>query len=238
MLAWRSRAICVDDRAAEIPPDRVAAERQGQAGVLQPPRAEIGPEVEAGVGVGELALVDQQPDVHLAPLDRVLDPVERHHDRHDVRLIELERQVGGGQLARARRPGGPGARRVDRPGAVAWRPAGPVAVAHGGARAEERVVAPEIGVGVDRDRGHLELRAAGALVERLDIRQLVHVAQVAGVDLALRQRVEHERVVGVGAVGDADGAGHGVALSAWRLKSWMAGSCSRYSIRFALSSAA
>ena len=81
MLARRSRAIWSMTARPEVAPHRVAAERQGQAGVLQPPGAEVGPEVEAGVGVGELALVDQQPDVDLAPVDRVLDLVERHHHR-------------------------------------------------------------------------------------------------------------------------------------------------------------
>ena len=51
--------------------------------------------------------------------------------------------------------------------------------------------------------------APGALVERLDVGELVHVAEVAGVELPFRQRVEHEGVVGVGAVGDVDGLGHG-----------------------------
>ncbi len=58
---------------------------------------------------------------------------------------------------------------------------------------------------MDRDRGDLELAPPGALVERLDVGQLVDVAQVAGVDLAFGERVEHERVVGVGTVGDVDG---------------------------------
>jgi hypothetical protein len=56
---------------------------------------------------------------------------------------------------------------------------------------------------VDRDGGHLQLGSQGPLVERFNIRQLVHIAEIAGVELALRQRIEHERVVGVGAVGYA-----------------------------------
>ena len=85
MLARRSRAIWSMTAGAEVPPDGVAAERQGKAGVLHPPGAEIGPEVKPGVGVGELALVDQQPDIDLAPVDRVLDLVERHHHRRHSR---------------------------------------------------------------------------------------------------------------------------------------------------------
>ena len=41
-------------------------------------------------------------------------------------------------------------------------------------------------------------------VERLDVDQLVRELVVARVDLVVRQGVEHERVVGVGAVADAD----------------------------------
>ena len=74
---------------------------------------------------------------------------------------------------------------------------------------EERVAIGEMRVRVDRDRGHLELALERAAVERLDVLQLVHVVEVAGVDLPLGERVEHERVVGVGAVRDSDGAsGH------------------------------
>ena len=99
MLARRSRAIWSMTAAPEIPADRVAAQRKGQAGVLQPPGAEVGPEVKPGVGVGELALVDQQADIHVAPVDRVLDLVERDHDLDHVGLVELEREVGGGEHA-------------------------------------------------------------------------------------------------------------------------------------------
>ena len=41
-------------------------------------------------------------------------------------------------------------------------------------------------------------------VERLDVLQFVHELQVAGVDLVVGQGVEHEGVVRVRAVADAD----------------------------------
>ena len=71
-------------------------------------------------------------------------------------------------------------------------------------------MAPEIGVRVNGDRGHLQLSAPGALVEGLDVGELVQVPEIAGVELPFGERVEHEGVVGVGAVGDVDGAGHGL----------------------------
>ena len=51
--------------------------------------------------------------------------------------------------------------------------------------------------------------AAGATVEGLDVLQFMAKAQVAGVELVVRQGVEHEGVVGIGAVADGDQAGHG-----------------------------
>ena len=44
----------------------------------------------------------------------------------------------------------------------------------------------------------------GPAVERLDVLQFVAELQVAGVDLVVGQGVEHEGVVGIGAVADGD----------------------------------
>ena len=84
-----------------------------------------------------------------------------------------------------------------------------VAVAHGRAAPQQRVPVGEVGVGVDRHGGDLELAGQRAAVERLDVGELVRVAQLAGVELVVRERPEHEGVVGVGAVGDLDHLGHG-----------------------------
>src|SRR4029079_17719675 len=46
------------------------------------------------------------------------------------------------------------------------------------------------------------------LVKGLDSGQLVDVSETSGLDLPFRQRVEHERVVGIRAVGDVDGFSH------------------------------
>ena len=84
-----------------------------------------------------------------------------------------------------------------------------VAIAHRGAVRQQRVAVGQVGVGVDRDRGDLELTAHRALVQRLDVLQLVDVGEAFGVDLPGGERVEHERVVGIRAVGDVD-RGHRV----------------------------
>ena len=52
-----------------------------------------------------------------------------------------------------------------------------VPVAHRRAVREQGVLVGEVGVGVDRDGGDLELAAQRALVERLDVLQLVDVAR-------------------------------------------------------------
>ena len=57
-MSWTS----VTERAA----DGVAAERQGQAGLLMPPDAEIKDLLEAVAGVGELAFVDDEAGIELA----------------------------------------------------------------------------------------------------------------------------------------------------------------------------
>ena len=62
----------------------------------------------------------------------------------------------------------------------------------------------DIGVGVDAEGGDLVLTALGTLVERLDVFEDVLEAVGAGIDGAAGEAVEHERVVGVGAVGQAN----------------------------------
>src|SRR6185312_10311272 len=89
-----------------------------------------------------------------------------------------------------------------------------VTIAHGSAVREQRVAVGEVSVCVNGDRGDLELGAQRALVERFDILQLVDVAQIAGVNLPFGERVEHERVVGIGAVGDVNGGRHAGMITA------------------------
>ena len=79
-----------------------------------------------------------------------------------------------------------------------------VAVAHAGAAGAEEIVVGQIGVGVQADGRQLQLAGEGAAVERFDIDQLVAEFVIAGVDLAVGQGVEHEGVVRIGAMADAD----------------------------------
>src|SRR5829696_8672114 len=111
---------------------------------------------------------------------------------------------------------------------------------------------------MNRHGRDFKLLAEGALIEGLDIRQLVDILQIPGVHFAFRQGVEHECVVGIRAVGDVDDFRHGLftvvaeiagraeggaylsavsAPSASDLNSSSTGLCSRYSTRFAVVSA-
>jgi hypothetical protein len=60
---------------------------------------------------------------------------------------------------------------------------------------------------MNRDRRDLELAGQRTPVEGFNVGQLVDVAE-RGVDEALGERVEHERVVGVGGMADMDGLCH------------------------------
>ena len=146
------------------------------------------------------------------------DLVERHFDRREIRAqAEPQGEERAGQ--RARHGDRLRLERVDR-----LRLAGDdhraVAVAHARAARAEHVLVVQEGVGVDADRGQLQLALERAAVERLDVDQLVRELVVAGVDLVVRQGVEHEGVVRVGAVADADqllgqllGSSHTVLLA-------------------------
>jgi hypothetical protein len=84
---------------AERAADGVAAQGQHQAGGLAPPDAEIENLVEAAGGVGELALVDDEPGVEVARQNLRDDAIEGDGDGLDLRVEDLEREIGGGEGA-------------------------------------------------------------------------------------------------------------------------------------------
>ncbi len=106
----------------------------------------------------------------------------RHRPRDDdLQLREL--------LARQR-----GGRDDDRP--VAGADACPVR--------EQRVVLLHEGVRRERERRHLEPARPRPLVQGLDVGEDLLEVVAASVDALGRERPEHERVVGIGAMADAD----------------------------------
>ena len=146
----------------------------------------------------------------LARFGDVENLVERHDDVLKVLAqAHAEGEKRGGQ--RAGHGDRLAAERIERDG-LAGDDHRPVVVAHAGAAGAEDVLVGQVGVGVQADGGQLQLALEGPAVERFDIDQLVRELEIAGVDLVVRQGVEHEGVVGIGAVADADerlGGGQG-----------------------------
>src|SRR5439155_21375313 len=79
-----------------------------------------------------------------------------------------------------------------------------VAITHAATARKQSVLVGEVSEGVDADGSDFKFAAEGAAVERLDVLQFVAELQLAGVELVMGEGVEHEGVVGVGAVADAD----------------------------------
>ena len=193
----------------EVTAHHVPAERQRQPRLRAPPLAQVDPEPQPAVGVGKLALVDQQSRVCAAGRHVVFDLIERHDHMPGGGLKQLEREKRRGELTGhgdAHRAGAEGSPRIDGPGGTRH-DARSVAVPEARAVGEQRVPLSEVRIGVQRDRRDLELAPERAPVQRFDVAQLVDVAPAAGVDLAGRERPEHERVVGIGAMRQMDRAG-------------------------------
>jgi hypothetical protein len=157
--------------------------------------------VQTALGECQLAFVNQESEIDVPTLNAILDLVERGRDRLEIRLVELEGEIGAGERSRNRHalP----LHVVACRGAAADESRS-VAIPHGSAVREKRVAVAEISVCVNGDRRHLELSAHRALVQRLDVLELVDVLESFGIDQPVGQRVEHERVIGVRAVGDVN----------------------------------
>jgi hypothetical protein len=161
--------------------------------------------------------MNEYPGVGVSRKDVVLNLVEWYHNMPDRGLIETQHQKrccelsGDGYSApgkRAARVGGCGRSR-DHPGTVA--------LADARSMSEERVAVREVGVRVQRHGRDLELPAQRALVQALDVGQLVRVAPEACVDSPGGERPEHEGIVGIRAVGHLDRPCRGRQESSGRL---------------------
>src|SRR5258708_15351448 len=158
----------------------------------------------------------------------ILDLIERREHRLKIRLVQAKGEVRAGQRTRN---GNSLALHGVATGCLARDKARSIAIAHGRAVWEQRVAIAEIRVGVNRDRRNLELSAHGALIERLDVLQLVDVGESFRIDLPRGERIEHERVVGIGAVGDVNDGHHFSfeGVRAAEIAASMSGLCRRYS---------
>src|SRR5216117_1859592 len=77
-------------RLSQVATHHVAAERQRQSRLVVPPFAQVDPQMQVAVGVGELPLVDEEPRVRATRRHVLLDLIERHDDMARRRLVQLE----------------------------------------------------------------------------------------------------------------------------------------------------
>ena len=80
----------------------------------------------------------------------------------------------------------------------------PVSIAHARATGQQRVFVRDIRIRVNRDRGNMQLAAPRPLIQRLNVVQPMFEPVTAEIDLIFRDRVEHERVVGVGGMTECE----------------------------------
>ncbi|CAN5808597.1 hypothetical protein BH20ACT14_BH20ACT14_18360 [soil metagenome] len=191
---------------SEVPPSDVDAERQRQPGLEEPPLAEVEHFCEAVILERELTFVDQEacmrstgrdllwnlvegelPEAEVAEDEPQREERRRHRPRHDD--LEL-RKLFAGERATCDH---------DRP--VPGADACPVR--------KERVVLLHERIRGERERGHLEPPRSRPLVQRLDVGEYLLELVAPRFDPIARERPEHERVVGIGTVTDADP--HGAA---------------------------
>jgi len=187
---------------AEGAADGVATEREREVGLLAPPLAEVEELEQAVIRVGELALMDDEACLVFAGDYGGDDLVEGDHHGFDLRCEELEREVGGGEGAG---DGDAGFFKLRHRQLAGGDDHGAVALADAAAAGHQGVVVLQVGVGMEADGGNVvEGLVDGAVVEGLDVGEGMGELVAGDSDLVGGEAVEHEGVVRVGAVGDAD----------------------------------
>jgi hypothetical protein len=155
----------------------------------------------------DLPFVDQQAEVGLALEHGLRDLVEGHLDDGRIADVHAQEQRRRGVAARDR---------DDLVGDVlpvhglAADQDGAIAFAHRRAWIHHAIPVVDHRVGRRRDCRHLELRGARAAIEGFDVLEHVLDFDVARLHLPRGEGVEHEGVVGVRAMADADPR-HGVS---------------------------
>ena len=142
-----------------------------------------------------------RPTSACASADGFENLVERHH--HVIEFLrafaqpELQREEGAGHRARhgdfLAGDFGPGKLLFGHEHRA-------VTVAHARAAGQQRISLAHISVGVQADGGDVQFAARGAFVQRLDVLQNMLEAETVRRNQTLRQRVEHESVIGIGRV--------------------------------------
>ena len=159
--------------------------------------------MQAGFGVGQLAFVDDEARFVFALHNCRNNLIEGHDLGLNSRREKPQRKIGGRERA------------GDRNLLVfdfAWRKSlgrdnhGAVAIAHAAAAGHQRIVVLNIWIGVERNSGDVvhAVVLTRLLVQGLDVTEGMRKAQPGDAHLVGGQRVEHESIIGVGTVRDAD----------------------------------
>ena len=93
---------------------------------------------------------------------------------------------------------------------------GPVTLAYATAARHQRVLILDIRIGMERDRTDVINSLARLLIQGLDVAEGMSEAQACGANFVCGQAVEHEGVVGIGAVGHGNFAHMTCDTAAWR----------------------
>ncbi len=191
-----------DDRSAEVAPGDVPSQGKRQApGVAPPPGTQIDGLVDSAAAVGELTFMNQQAGLLGSAFDRLQDPIEGNHDRPHVAQAEPE---GQGRRGEAARDGDGHPPQIVRPRGRPRHHQRTVPLPHAGPAAQERVTLRQVGVGVERDGGHVDLAFESEAIEALDVVQDLHHLVAGGRHASAGEAVEHEGIVGIRAVPHPD----------------------------------
>ena len=146
--------------------------------------------------------MDDEAGVEVARQDLGDNAIEWDGDGFNSRIEDFEREIGGGKDA--------GNGELDSDDILHGDPAigddhGAVALADASAAAHQRVVLLDVGVGVEADGLTIvEGLFARAAIESLYVAKRMAEVIAGDANLIRCQAVEHEGIIGVGAVGDGD----------------------------------
>ena len=174
--------------------DGVASERKRQTRLFLPPDAEINHLVQTLFLEEKLSFVNEQTGFDKIVLNCINNFVERHDHGFKVGFEKPQRKIrrgfrAGNSDASARQflPLHCFCRNYNRS----------VTFAEAGAAIEKHVFVAKLGIGGETDGRDVVRFLERRFVERLDVRQNMRVFVAGGGKLVGRQRVEHERVIGI-----------------------------------------
>ncbi len=157
--------------------------------------------MQAGLVVGQLAFVDQQPGIDFPALHRGDDLVERDHLEPEIHQQQLQQQVRAGHRAWHPDPVVGHLADLHRFPGHDHRP---TAVTKTSAAAQQGVLIHHVAVGVGADRRDVQFAFHGLVVEGFDVGNDMLEREAVGLQFAVGQGVKHERIIRVRAVANGN----------------------------------